>query len=401
MRLDLIQITFFPQDPKIHRQIPISIILDALEWESPSAPIDIDASSDSSPETHRRLPFSVPNTTTATTIGGGGGGGGGGSHVQQHTFQVITPKRTFKLCAPTEEDEIKWLAALRTLINRERERIGFSPGTRRGSSGGGGLLNASSHQPHWSITHSSQPSGTQLEYGLGNVNSAIQPHHQIPVPTIQEFPPTPIPSSSLPLGSGGDGGGGGITTPLPLPTRYQSDGQTSYFPLTTTTPGEESESVKDPQSFQTISGKNQLSSVPSSSSQQPTIQSIPLGSPSSRQQQPQQPYSSSSDHQPLPSSTSPLYPTISTTSTTTTTNNSSSTNTSHHHHRARSATQSAKAAVEMAVKKLHLGQGQSSGQHGHLSQGYGNGVAGAGGGLAGVVGQVQERRSSGVVPAQR
>ena len=44
-------------------------------------------------------------------------------HHQQevrHAFQVITPQRTFKLCAPSEEEEIKWVAALRALINRER-----------------------------------------------------------------------------------------------------------------------------------------------------------------------------------------------------------------------------------------------------------------------------------------
>lgn len=37
-----------------------------------------------------------------------------------HTFRIVTAKRTFVLCAPSEEDEIKWLAAFRALLNRER-----------------------------------------------------------------------------------------------------------------------------------------------------------------------------------------------------------------------------------------------------------------------------------------
>jgi hypothetical protein len=108
------------------------------------------------------LPFSVP--------GGGGGGTGSGGHHQilQHTFQVVTPKRTFKLCAPSEEDEIKWLAALRTLINREREAS--SPAVRRPS-----------------VPLLSGPRVADNEsFGLRNVTSA-----SAAVPTIQEFPPTP------------------------------------------------------------------------------------------------------------------------------------------------------------------------------------------------------------------
>jgi len=35
-----------------------------------------------------------------------------------HTFKIITPKRPFLLCAPSEEEEIKWLSAVRALIAR-------------------------------------------------------------------------------------------------------------------------------------------------------------------------------------------------------------------------------------------------------------------------------------------
>jgi hypothetical protein len=36
----------------------------------------------------------------------------------QHTFKIVTTKRTLLLCAPGEEEEIKWLSAVRAVIAR-------------------------------------------------------------------------------------------------------------------------------------------------------------------------------------------------------------------------------------------------------------------------------------------
>jgi hypothetical protein len=36
----------------------------------------------------------------------------------QHTFKIVTTKRTLLLCAPGEDEEIKWLSAVRALIAR-------------------------------------------------------------------------------------------------------------------------------------------------------------------------------------------------------------------------------------------------------------------------------------------
>jgi len=44
-----------------------------------------------------------------------------------HTFKIVTTKRNLLLCAPTEEDEIKWLGAVRALIAR-RSGAGVVPG---------------------------------------------------------------------------------------------------------------------------------------------------------------------------------------------------------------------------------------------------------------------------------
>ena len=41
-----------------------------------------------------------------------------GNGDKEHIFKIITPKKSFMLCAPSEEEEIKWLSAVRALIAR-------------------------------------------------------------------------------------------------------------------------------------------------------------------------------------------------------------------------------------------------------------------------------------------
>ena len=38
-----------------------------------------------------------------------------------HTFKIVTTEKTLLLCAPGEDDEIKWLGAIRALIARRTE----------------------------------------------------------------------------------------------------------------------------------------------------------------------------------------------------------------------------------------------------------------------------------------
>ncbi|WVQ65999.1 uncharacterized protein L199_004177 [Kwoniella botswanensis] len=47
-------------------------------------------------------------------------GGSNEKHSEENIFRLITAKRTYVLCAPSEEDEIKWLAATRALLNQLR-----------------------------------------------------------------------------------------------------------------------------------------------------------------------------------------------------------------------------------------------------------------------------------------
>lgn len=91
-------------DTKPHRQFPFNDILDALEYDLQS---------------QRQYP-GTPSSPH------------GGYHVDAddahiHTFKIVTTKRTLLLCAPSEDDEIKWMGAIRALIAR-RTGSGMVPG---------------------------------------------------------------------------------------------------------------------------------------------------------------------------------------------------------------------------------------------------------------------------------
>ena len=95
------------QDTKMHRQIPLSQILDAFEYDIPPTTV---------PPSHVR---------------------GGSDEVDhtllKHTFKIVTTKRTLVLCAPSEDEEIQWLSAVRALIAR-RSDAGVVPGDTQGTS---------------------------------------------------------------------------------------------------------------------------------------------------------------------------------------------------------------------------------------------------------------------------
>ncbi|OAX42479.1 PH-domain-containing protein [Rhizopogon vinicolor AM-OR11-026] len=101
-------------DTKLHRQFSFSEILDALEFDM---------------RTHKHsaaIPppsTSPPSSSTAPDDSHG-----------PHTFKIVTTKRTLLLCAPSEEEEIKWLSAIRALIAR-RSGAGVVPGDLSGSVG--------------------------------------------------------------------------------------------------------------------------------------------------------------------------------------------------------------------------------------------------------------------------
>lgn len=96
------------QDTKPHREFSVSDIVDALECDM---------------GTHRHG-GGVPPPVVVPGAGGSPEPGKG------NTFKIVTTKRTLLLCAPSEEEEIKWLSAVRALIAR-RSGAGVVPGEDR------------------------------------------------------------------------------------------------------------------------------------------------------------------------------------------------------------------------------------------------------------------------------
>lgn len=102
--LPIIRLDRFQQDAKPHRQFALTEILDALECDLQS---------------HRQnLPLTA--SPPAPTVPDG-------EEHNDHAFKIVTTKRTLLLCAPNEEDEIKWLGAIRALIARRTGVPGETP----------------------------------------------------------------------------------------------------------------------------------------------------------------------------------------------------------------------------------------------------------------------------------
>ncbi|KIJ66897.1 hypothetical protein HYDPIDRAFT_108848 [Hydnomerulius pinastri MD-312] len=97
-------------DTKPHRQFLFSEILDALEFDIQSHKHNATAP----PPATSTLPSSTSPDNRKAAHG-------------PYTFKIVTTKRTLLLCAPSEEEEIKWLSAVRALIAR-RTGAGVVPG---------------------------------------------------------------------------------------------------------------------------------------------------------------------------------------------------------------------------------------------------------------------------------
>ena len=97
------------QDTKPHRQIPLSLIIDALEYQLPP---------------NKGIPGATSPSAASPPIASASPDELDGAGA--HTFKVVTTKRALLLCAPSEEEEIKWLSAIRALIARRSALPGDS-----------------------------------------------------------------------------------------------------------------------------------------------------------------------------------------------------------------------------------------------------------------------------------
>ncbi|GAA6061900.1 hypothetical protein JCM10212_004718 [Sporobolomyces blumeae] len=144
-------------DTKMHRQIPLSAILDAIEYEPAPAPTS-----------KRTLPLSSGPLSPSSDDHSralGGGGGGDGRRNYEHCFKIITPKRTYLVCAPSEEDEIKWLAALQCLVARKSSQGMPTAGLASQPATPGGVLSPpvpGSTQPALGVPPTQQGAGRTI-----------------------------------------------------------------------------------------------------------------------------------------------------------------------------------------------------------------------------------------------
>lgn len=134
--------------------VPLHAVLDVFSVESADSDEDDDASIQTGkPHRHTSLRSSTKRDAPPS------------SGQEQHVIRIVTNKRRYDLCAPSEEEEIKWLAAIRALINRERER---------------------------------QAPNSNGASGSDQRTTPTKQQQQLNIPTIAQQPPTP---SSLPPGS--------------------------------------------------------------------------------------------------------------------------------------------------------------------------------------------------------
>jgi len=163
------------QDSRPLRFIPLTVVLDALEFQpngsgSDEDDSDFDAPSESSQPTKAARQFSMRGREVGTPRRAQAGPSGSAAAADEHLFRVVTAKRTFVLCAPSEEDEIKWLAAFRALLNRQRDWSGSGDG---------------------SISSPLSPAMDSTPW-----LSLPQPHMSAGLPTIAQQPPTPASATS-------------------------------------------------------------------------------------------------------------------------------------------------------------------------------------------------------------
>ncbi|KAH8923748.1 PH domain-like protein [Atractiella rhizophila] len=105
---------------KVHKQIPVARILDAIEYRPPATSHRL--SSQAIPQSsnlHHQQPSPTGGTFPLLDQSS--------SKNYDHCFKIITPKRNFLVCAPSEEEEIKWLSALQCLIETRKVQLQPQP----------------------------------------------------------------------------------------------------------------------------------------------------------------------------------------------------------------------------------------------------------------------------------
>ncbi|KAF8525958.1 pleckstrin-like protein [Hysterangium stoloniferum] len=142
-------------DNKHQRQIPLAQILDAMESALPSQRGNV-------PQTPSSITTPPVHTSTDDR---------GEPYGQNHTFKIVTTKRSILLCAPSEEEEIRWLSAVRALIARRSggsTTAGKSLGSESGAASIGGGTSGSG-----SGSNMLRGGGSRITGGLGTAVEGV------------------------------------------------------------------------------------------------------------------------------------------------------------------------------------------------------------------------------------
>ena len=189
-------ILIIPQDTKRQRCIELAQIIDALEYDlshdrqhsgasslpSPPSALGLASSAprhgytgyaDEHAYAHHDGDNVAPGSGSGIGIGIGIGTGNGTNTTSSgatYAFKVVTTKRTLILSAPSEEEEIKWLSAVRALIARRAN----PPGASGAATGTGTATGHAGTSPSAMATGASMdPGATGVVGGLKTSSSIV------------------------------------------------------------------------------------------------------------------------------------------------------------------------------------------------------------------------------------
>lgn len=133
----------------------------------------------------------------------------------KNTFKIVTTQRTLLLCAPTEEEEIKWLSAVRALIHRQRSGSG-DHGAKPGNIGAAGATVVVGANPKVTSSSSGEAGGVTIISGAGAVGGGSASSNATP-----GSPSAPTANTSTSTASSGGAvsvGGGGLRSKIRRPS---------------------------------------------------------------------------------------------------------------------------------------------------------------------------------------
>ncbi|KAG8967772.1 hypothetical protein FRC03_009321 [Tulasnella sp. 419] len=189
------------------KEIPLDKILDAIECKAPKAGHFLGRHTAESKSADNAASGGVapgPQTHSPSTSPAHGNIAESSALPQfASTFKIVTPKRSLILCAPSEEEEIKWLSAVRALIARRTGII--DAGQYASTSQPSASIASTTGQGHASSSKRNTVTSRREASGGSNSGSPPERHVEIVSPPVtlpqKELPSLMTAAASVPLAS--------------------------------------------------------------------------------------------------------------------------------------------------------------------------------------------------------